>query len=152
MHLNRTSKWKVMTIWICQSFRCSILSVSIYCFSESDIRVKRYGRLNFPGAFIFNFEPLDIFYSWIEHPSEKLWPFEFLVSFRSSIPTVSRYYWPKSDIRVKRYGHLNLPCPSMFNFEHLDIFFSWIGHLSEMLWPLEFPDNFRCSISSVSIY
>jgi len=47
------------------------------------------------------------------YTSEKLWPFEFLESFLSSISSVSIYYWPESDIRVKSYGRLNfvvLPC------------------------------------------
>ena len=65
MHLNWTSERKVLTNWI---FR-ELLS--------------------------FNFERLDILSTWIEHPSEKLWPFKFLESFRFSIASVSIYYVPK---------------------------------------------------------
>jgi len=132
---------------------------------------------------LFNFECLDIVCAWIGHPSEKLWPFEFLESFRCSISGVSIYYASESDFRVKSYDHLNfwrasvvqlrasryimrlnrtsewkvmtilivLELP-MFNFDHLDLLWGWIGPPSKKLWPFEFHESFRCSISSVSIY
>ena len=46
--------------------------------------------------------------AWIGHPSEKLWPFEFLESFRCSISSVSICDAHKWDILVKSYIHLNL--------------------------------------------
>ena len=46
-------------------FHCSILSVSIYYWSISDIRVKSYGRLNLPSDSMFNFELHDILCAWI---------------------------------------------------------------------------------------
>ena len=54
MHLNRSSIWKVMTIWISRELP------------------------------LFNFEHLNIWCAWIGHPSEKLWPFEFFEIFRCS--------------------------------------------------------------------
>ena len=39
----------------------------------------------------------------------------------------------------------------LFNFEHLDILCARIGHHCENLWPFEFLESFRCSISSVCI-
>ena len=77
MHLNLTSVWKVMTIWISQELS------------------------------LFNFEPLDILCARIGHPCEKLWQFEYLEIFRCLISSVSIYYKPESDIRVKSYDHLN---------------------------------------------
>ena len=56
---------------------------------------------------IFNFERLNILCAWIGLPFEKLWPFEFLESFRCFIYSVSIYYSTKSDFRAKSYGHLN---------------------------------------------
>jgi len=41
---------------------------------------------------------------------------------------------------------------SLFNFERLDMWCSWIGPPCEKLWPFEFLENFRGSISKVSIY
>jgi len=40
----------------------------------------------------------------------------------------------------------------LFNFGHLDILCAWIGPPSEKLWPFEFIEIFRCSISGFSIY
>ena len=77
MSTNRTSECKVMTIWISRELP------------------------------LFNFERLDILCACIGHPSEKLWPFEFIESFLYSISSVSIYYFPESDIRVKGYDHLN---------------------------------------------
>ena len=78
MCLNRKSEWKVMTIWIAQELP------------------------------LFNFERLHIVCTWIGVPFEKLWPFEFLRSFRCSISSVSIFYVPESDLRVKSYDHLNI--------------------------------------------
>ena len=65
---------------------------------------------------LFNFERLDMLCAWIGHPSEKLWPFEFLESFRCSFSSVSIYFVPKSDIPVKSYDHLNLSGCSVAQF------------------------------------
>jgi len=86
MRLNRTSELKVMSIWISQ------------------------------GLLLFNFERLDILCAWIRHPSEKLWPFEFLESFRCSILRVSIYYAHESDLRVKSYDYLNFSRVSVVQF------------------------------------
>jgi len=242
---NRTSVWKVMTLWLSrelllpnferlnilcawighlreklwpfeflESFRCSISRVSIYYFPESDIRVKNYYHLNFSRASVVqfrrsryiisqnrtsvwkvmtlwisrelllpNFESPNILCAWIGHLSEKLWPFELLERFRCSILSVSIYYSPKSEIQVKSYENLNFSTAfvakfrasryimrlnptsewkvktiwisrelPLFNFESLDILFPGIGHPCEKLWPFEILENFRCSISSISIY
>jgi len=165
-----------------ESFLCSISSVLIYYAPESDLRVKSYDHLNFSRASLFNLERLDMRCAWIRYLSEKLWPFEFLESFRCSNTSVSICDAPESDIRVKSYDHLNFSRASvvqfratryvmrlnrtselkvmtiwisrelpLFNFERLDMWCAWIGHLSEKLWQLEFLESFRCSISSVSI-
>ena len=75
MRLNRTSEWKVMTIWISRELP------------------------------FFNFKLLDILCTWIRLPFEKLWPFEFLESFRCAISSVSIYYAPELDFRVISYDH-----------------------------------------------
>jgi len=135
---NRTSKWKVMTLWIAQELK------------------------------LFNFECLDILCASIWPPSEKLWPFELLKSIHCSITSVLIYYAPQSDPRVKSYDHLNCSrastvqfCTSRYimrlnrtselkvmtiwisrdlpllNFERLDILCAWIWPPSEKLWPFE---------------
>ena len=77
--LNHTLESKVMAIWICLALSCLILNLLIYYGPESDIRVKSYGHLNLPRAFLFKFEGHDIWWTLIIHTSEKLWQFEFLV-------------------------------------------------------------------------
>ena len=71
---------------------------------------------------LFNFERLDILCAWIRHPTEKLWQFDILESFRCSISGVSIWYGPESNIRVKSHDHFKIL------------------------------ERFCCSISSVSIY
>ena len=90
-----------------KSFRCSILSVSIcdVLNRSSGLKVMTI-RISQELSF-FNFERLNILCTWIGPPSEKLWPFEFLESFRCLILSVSIYYAPESDLRVKSYDHLN---------------------------------------------
>jgi len=83
---NRSSDWNVMTIWISREVR------------------------------LFNFERLDILCLWIEHPSETLWPFKFLESFRWSIPSVPIYYVCESKIPVKSYDHSNFSRASAIQF------------------------------------
>ena len=56
---------------------------------------------------LFNFERLDIFSSWIGFPCEKLWPLEFLETFRFSFSSVSISDVPESNIRVKSYDNFN---------------------------------------------
>jgi len=101
MHLNRTSEWKVITIWISREL------------------------------LLFNFERLDLLYAWIEPPSDKLLPFKFFESFHCSILSVSIYYALESDLRVKSYDHLNFSRVSGVQFRasrfvmHLNRTFEW---------------------------
>ena len=86
MRLNQTTLLKVMTIWISRELP------------------------------LINFERLNMWYTWIGHPSEKLWPFEFLHSFRCSISSISIWEAPESDIWVKSYDHLNFSRASIVQF------------------------------------
>jgi len=86
VRLNQTSKLKVMTIWDSRELP------------------------------LFNFERLDILCAWIGPPSEKLWPFEFLESFRCWISSVSIYYSPESNLWVNSYNHLNFSSASVVQF------------------------------------
>ena len=122
IRLNGSSEWKVMTIWISRELA------------------------------LFNFGGVDILCAWIGPPSDKLWPFDFLDSFRSSISGVSIYDAPESDLRVKSNDHLNFSRACITQFRGLDILCALIGALSEKLWPFEFPESFHCSISRVWIY
>jgi len=153
MHLNQTSVWKVMTIlisrelplfnfesldilcawlglpcdklWafeILESFRCAISSVSIYYAPESDFRVISYDHLNFSRASVVQFQAS----RYIMHLNQ------------TSV-------WKVMTIWICR----ELP---LCNFERLDILCVWIGLPCDKLWPFEFLESFRCSISSFSKY
>jgi len=113
MHVNRTSKSKLIAIWISWEL------------------------------LLFNFERLDISWALIIHSSQKLWPFEFaesfLVQFRGSwyIMCVNRTSeWKVTGIWISR----ELP---LFNFERLEISWASIIHMSQKLWPFEFVESFR---------
>jgi len=122
MCLNRTSELKFMTIWISRELP------------------------------LFNFVLVDILFAWIGPLSEKLWPFELLSSIHCSIASVSIYYGPESDLRVKSYDHLNFLIPSVVQFR-ASLYMMCLNRTSvEKLWPFEFLKSFRCSITSVSIY
>ena len=153
MSPNRTSVWKFMTTQICrelplfnferldilfsrighpcenlwpfeflESFRCSISSVTIYYVSESNIRVKCYDNSNLSRASV--------------------------VQFRASRGVMSPNRTFVCKVMTIRFSR-ELP---LFNFERFDILCPWIEHPTEMLWPFEFLESSRCSISSVSIY
>jgi len=108
MRQNRTSEWNVMTIWISRELP------------------------------FFNFERLDILCALIGHPSEKLWPFEFLENFYCSILSISIYYAPKSDFRVKCYDHLNFSRASVFQF-WASRYIMLLNRTCEWkLWPFKF--------------
>jgi len=82
--------------------------VSLYIVSSSRTYVSKVMTIWISRELpLFNFECLDILCAWIEHPSEKLWPFEFLESFLCLISIVSIYYALESNIRVKSCDHLN---------------------------------------------
>ena len=87
IRLNLTSVWKVMTIWISRELS------------------------------LFNFERLDILCAWIGPPREKLWPFEFVETFRCSMSSNSIYFAPESDLRAKSYDHLNFSRASVVQFQ-----------------------------------
>ena len=73
-----------------ESFRCSILSVSICDVPESDLRVITYDHSNLLRASTFNFDRFDIWRDSIGHPSKKLLAFEFAQSFGIQV-WASRY-------------------------------------------------------------
>ena len=101
---------------------------------------------------LFNLKRLDILFPRIEHASEMLWPFEFVESFRCSISSIYMSYATESDIRVKSYDHSNLSIASVVQFRATRWVMSANWTSCEKLWPFEFRECFRCSISRVSIF
>ena len=101
-------------------FRCSISSVTIYNDPESDIRVKSYDHFNFSRGFVIQFRASRYIMSQ-NCTFEKIGPFEFLERFRCYISSVSIYYAPESDIRVKSYDHMNFSKGFVVQFQSHDI-------------------------------
>ena len=181
MGLNHTPESKVMAIWVCQELSCSISSYSIYYWPEwmfeskvmavwifhglpclissvstnyapeSGIRVRIYNHLNFTRVSVVHFWASRYMMSLNHTLESKVMVVRVCSELSCSISSFSIYYWPKSEIRVQNYARLNLPCASMFNFEHLGILCAWITHPSEKLWPFEFFESFPFSFSCVSI-
>ena len=81
-----------------------------------------------------------------------LWPFDFLESFHCSISSVWIYYVPESVFCVKSYGHSNLSRASIVQFRASRWVMSANRTSCEKLWPFEFLECIRCSISNVSIF
>ena len=150
MRLNRTSEWIVSTIWISwelllfnferldilcawiappceklwpfeylESFHCSISSVAICDAPELDIRVNCYDHLNVSRASISQF--------WAS-------PYVMRLNLTSE--------WKVMTICIS----FEVP---LFNFARLGMWCAWIGPPCETLWPFEFLEIFRCSISSL---
>jgi len=153
MRLNRTSVWQVMTIWIsrelslfnferldivcawiglpCDKFwpfeylessRGSISTFSIYYAPKTDFCLKSYDHLNFSRAFVVQFQASRC----------------IRCLNRTSVWQVMTK-WISREL-------------SLFNFNLLDILGAWIVLPFEKLWPFEFLESIRCSISSVSMY
>ena len=131
-----------MAAWIYHGLPCSISNVQIYYGPPLDIRVKSYDRLNFPPAFVLNFECLYILQAIIEHLSQSYGCLNFL-ELSCSISRIWIYYGLQPNIRVKIYGRLTLLGAFVFNFKHLDKLWVSIRHLSQKLWPFEFSHNFH---------
>ena len=123
---------------------------------------------------------LDMSWASIIHSSQKLWLFEFAESFRVQfrgsryMMYVNRTserkviaIWitqelplfnfvrldingRRSYIRVKSYDRLNLPRASVFNFEGVDIWCTWIGYPSEM-WNSDTGDRCRTGCHDITL-
>ena len=99
-----------------ESFSCSILCVSLYYAPESDIWVKSYDHLNCSRASIVQFR-VSRYVMRLNPTSEwNVWPFELLKRFHCSISSVTIYYTPESDLRVKCNDHLNFSRASVVQF------------------------------------
>jgi len=116
MRLNRTSVWKVMTIYTAQEIPYSISN------SQYIVRLNWTSEWKLMTIWIaqelplFNFEHLYMSCTWIGLPSKKLWPFELLKSFHCSISSDSLYYAPELDLRVKSYENLTFSRASVVQF------------------------------------
>jgi len=149
MGLTHTPESKVMTVWIFGELPITSSRVSIYYEPKLDILVKCFDHLNFSRASIF--ENLKI--SWASHiyPSQKLWLFEYY-ELLSTISSVSIYYAPQSDIRVKCYDHLNFSNASVVHFRASRYIIGLTHTTKSKVTAVWICRELPFSISTVSIY
>ena len=108
--------WEVMTIWISRAF------VVQFQASQYIMRLNRTSIWKVMTIWIsrelplFNFERLHILCAWIGLPCDKLWPFEILEIFRCSILSISKCDTLELDFQVKSYDHLNFSRASVVQF------------------------------------
>ena len=113
MCLNRTSEGKVMTIWISRELP------------------------------FFNFECLDISFTTIVHPCQKLWQFELDQSFRVQF-RASRYIMCLILASEWKFMTIWFSWELMlFYFERFDASWASIVHPCQKLWPYELDQSFR---------
>ena len=108
MHLNRTSEWNVMTIWISRTpplFIFERLDISLASHIQQSQKLRPF---EFAESFRSQFRPSRYIMPVNEYPSEMLWPFQLLESFRCSFSSVLIYHGPFTYTRVKSCGPLNM--------------------------------------------
>ena len=131
---------------------CSISTVSIYYAPESKIRVKCYYHLNFSRAFPVHFQMSRNIMRLTHTPESKVMAVWISRELTYLISSVSIYYEPESEIRVKCYDHLNFSKASVVHFQasrHI----MGLTHTPESkviaFWICR---ELSCSITTVSIY
>ena len=152
MGVNRTPMSKVMIVWIGRQLPCSISSASIYSVPESDIRVKSYDHLNFRRASAVRCWASRYIMGLNRTPISKVLAVWIGPELPFSISSISIYYVPESDIRVKSYDHLNFKRASVVRFR-ASRYIMGLNRtpMSKVLTVWIGPD-LPCSISSILIY
>ena len=99
MLLNRRFEWNVMTF---EFLRPSVVHfrASRYIMSLSHTNESTFMAIWIFWELTCSISSVSIYYE-LEYPCEKLWPFDFVESFRCSISSVSIYYVPESVFCVK---------------------------------------------------
>ena len=153
MRLSWTSMWKVMTIWISRELPLfNFEPLDILCAWIGPPSEKLWPFWTSGQLPLFNFERLDILCPRIGYMCVKLWPFKFLESFHCSIPSLSIYYVPESDICVKSYDHSNFSRASVVQFLASRYIMSPNQTSEWNVMTIRICRKFRCSISNFSIY
>ena len=117
-----------------------------------------YDHLNFSRAFVVQFWVSRYIMGLNHTPESKVITVWICRELSCSNSSLSKYYWPESDIRVKCYDQLSFPKTFFIKFRAsryiiglrstsmLKVMAVWIGNPNEKLWQCEFLERFRCSI------
>ena len=141
-----------MAVSICLVLSCLISSISIYYAPESDIRVKGYDHLNFSRTFVVQFRPSQYIIGLNRTTESKVMAIWIFLALWCLISNVSLYYSPESDIRVKRYVHLNFSRASVVQFQASQYIIGLDRTSESKVVALWICLALWCLISSMSIY
>jgi len=125
MSLNQTSEWIVMFIWISRelplfNFKClDILLARIRHLSES------YDHMSLPRCFVVIFQESQYIIGQDRTSESKVVALWICLALWCLISSISIYYAPESNIRVKSYDH----------FEFYESFYCIISSVSIYIWP-----------------
>jgi len=150
--LNRAYQSKVLAIWICVVLPGLISSISIYYAPESNIRVKSYDHLNFTRASIVQFRASQYIFGLNRTSESKVLAVWIILVLWCLISSISIYYMPESDLRVKCFDHMSFRELPLLYFKSLNILLAWIGHPSQKGLAIWICLVLPCLISSISIY
>ena len=150
--LTHTPESKVMAVWIFRELPCSISTVSIYYAHQSDILVKIYDHLSFSRASVVHFLASRYIMGLTHTPESKVMVVWICRELRCSISSVSTYYEPQSDIRLKCYDHLNFSKASVVLFRASQYIMGLTHTVESNVMAVWIIRDHPCSISSVSIY
>jgi len=150
--LNHTSETKVKAVWICLILPCLISSISIYYAPESEIRVKSYDHFNFSRASGVQFRASKYSIGLNQTSESKVRAIWIFLVLQCLISSISIYYAPGSDIRVKNYDPLTFSRASIVQF-WATLYIIGINWTSESkLMAVRICLVLSCLISSMSIY
>ena len=107
---------KLWSFEFAASFRCSISSVSTYYEPQSYIHLKCYDHLNFSKASVVLFRASQYIMGLTHTAESKVMAVRICRELPFSISSVSTYYAPQSEIRLKCFDHLNYSKASIVLF------------------------------------
>ena len=137
-----TPEPNVLVVRICQELPCSISSVLIYYALELDIRVKSNDHLNYTRAILVHFLASRYIIGLIHTPESKVMIVRICRELLCSISSVSIYYAPDSDIRMKIMT-IWITWELLLFIFRASRYITGLTHTPEpKLWLFEFPESF----------
>ena len=141
-----------MAVLNCLALRCLISSILLYYAPESDIRVKSYHRLNFTRLSVVQFWATRYFIGLNRTSESKVTAVWICLVQWCLISSISIYYAPESDIRVKGYDHLNISRASIVQFWVSQYIIGLNRTFESKVMAIWICHVLPCLMSSISIY
>jgi len=150
--LNRTFKSKVEAVWICVALWCLISSILIYYAPESEIRVRSYDHLIFSSASVVYFRASKYIIALNRTSESKVVAVWIFLVLPCSISSISIYYAPESETRVKGYDHMNFLRAYFVQFPAARYIIGLNRTFESKVMAVRNWHVLPCLISSISIY